>query len=75
MTRDEIFNVFLDKLCREPVYLFYEYEDAVLRSVPNRGWYVKFKGAQEFKAVSGSKLVTDAILVPSEITKEEYDRF
>lgn len=66
------------KLATEPVYLSYYFEDCVLRSEPTQNgpiWYVKFKGAKEFRAKFGSGIVTEAELAPELITKKEYDSY
>jgi hypothetical protein len=63
---------------QKPVYLSYDFEHCVLRSVPTKTgliWYVKFKGEREFNAMKGSGIVTEATLNPVIITKDEYDRF
>lgn len=66
---------FLDKFPKEIVYFKNTFEEAVLKSVPEEGIFVKFAGKEQFKSEKGSALVTDAILEGTEITKEEYNNF
>lgn len=69
------YEVFSKKLTEQPVYFEYPFEEAVLRSIPNAGIFIKFKGKAEFKSKEGSEVVTDAILEHKEITKQQYDNF
>jgi len=72
LTREELY----EKLQREPVYLYNDYEQAVVKldnSLPN--YLVKLKGREEFKAKTGSGVVAEAILDLLEISKEDYDNF
>lgn len=66
---------FLDKFSDGIVYFKNTFEEAVLKSIPGEGIFVKLKGGEEFKAKKGSALVADAILEASEITKEEYNTY
>lgn len=67
--------IFRDKVA----YLYYEFEDAVVRaSVSKDGkadYYVKLKGGIEFKANDKNNLVTESLLAPVLISKEDYDKF
>ena len=51
------------------------YENAVIKSIPETGFYVKFSGEDEFLAKNGSRLVTDGLLEYKEITEKEYNNF
>lgn len=69
------FSEFKERLTSETVYFKYDFEQAVIRSVPGKGFFVKLKGSDEFKAKDGSKLVTDAILEHKEISEDQYYDF
>lgn len=59
----------------QTVYIYDPFEDAGFRFTPGEGWYVQRRGRPEFKAVPGSKLVTEAYLqfTPDrELTAEQY---
>ena len=66
---------FIDKFSEGIVYFRNTHEDAVLKSIPDEGIFVKLRGGEEFKAKPGSALVADATLEGAEITKEEYNNF
>ena len=60
----------------KPVYLKYDFENAVVRFDPETSsFFVKFKGEDEFIANQESSIVTEAILGFNEITKSEYDNY
>lgn len=64
------------KMSTEPVYLSNDFENAVIKSLPDEdGFYVKFKGKKEFKAKKGSGVVAEALAEGVEITAEEYEKF
>lgn len=72
------YEEFKKKLQTGIVYFINTFEDAAIRSYISGDtlvFHVKFKGEQEFKAQSDNKLVTDAILEHTELTREEYDNF
>lgn len=69
------YEKFKEKLTKQPVYFAYDFEDAVIRSEPNKGFWVKFKGEPEFKALPGSGVVAEAIREHKEISKSQYDNF
>jgi hypothetical protein len=67
------YRQFMDKLRNEPIYFINDFEQAAIRSLPTGvDYWVKFKGREEFKAVPGSKLVSEGIREYTEITEEQY---
>lgn len=61
-----------------PVYFKNSIEKAVVKSLPDSNFAVRFSGEPEFIAVTKpqlSKLVTDAILEGNEITAKEYESY
>lgn len=69
----------MEKIDRETVYLYSEFEEVVLRTELVGGEpeiYVKHKDTREFKAVYDSRVVGQALANnPVLISKEEYDNF
>lgn len=60
------------------MYFYYGFEDAVVRSEytgKDVVFYVKFQGEPEFRAEKGSGIVTEALMVPVTISKDDYDNF
>lgn len=64
-----------ERLGEETIYLQNEMEDAVLKMVPGQGWFIKIAGSPEVKAVEGSTVVADTLLMKQEITAKEYKDF
>ncbi len=72
------FEDFKNKLQSEEIFFINTFEDAAVRSVINDNtlaYYVKFRGKDEFLTQHDSRLVTDAILEHTILTKAEYDNF
>lgn len=72
------FEDFKNKLQSEEICFINTFEDAAIRSVINDdelAYYVKFRGKDEFLTQHDSKLVTDAVLEHTTLTREEYDNF
>ena len=72
---ERIYQAFMKKLQTEIVFFMNTYENAVIKSIPETGFYVKFSGEDEFLAKNGSRLVTDGLLEYKEITEKEYNNF
>lgn len=72
-------KLLLEKIDRETVYLYSEFEEVALRTELVGGEpeiYVKHKDTREFKAVYDSRIVGIALSNnPVYITREEYDNF
>jgi hypothetical protein len=72
-------RLLLEKIDREPVYLFSEFEEIAMRTELVGGEpeiYVKHKDTHEFKAVYDSRIVGIALAGnPVIISREEYDNF
>lgn len=72
-------KLLLEKIDREPVYLYSEFEEVALRTELVGGEpeiYVKHKDTREFRAVYDSRIVGIALSNnPVYITREEYDNF
>jgi len=56
------------------VYLFYEYEDCVVKFSGTQK-FVKFRGESEFLAKEGSNVVAQAIMDCMEISEIDYNEF
>lgn len=72
------YDEFLSLVKTEVVYLYYGFENAVLRVEPTDlgvDYFLKFKGEKEFKAERGSGIVAEAQLPPYIITRSDYDNF
>lgn len=68
-------KAFLEKLQAGPIFFKNSFENAVIRSEPGKGIFVKFPGEPEFESSQKSNLVTDAILEHNEISEKEYQAF
>ena len=66
---------FREKLLTKTVFFKNTFEEAVIKSVPGEGFFVKFKGHTEFKAKDRSEVVTEGILEYNEITEKTYNDF
>lgn len=72
---------FNERFYKEPLYLKYEFENAVLRTDPKSDKdkvriFLKFKGKKEFETdTATNKVATEALLERSEITAKEYTAF
>ena len=64
-------------ILKQPVYLFNDYEEAVIRTEPGEEitFYIKFHGGTEFEAKDGSELITDTLLQPLIISEEDYKKY
>ena len=72
------YNDFREKLQTEDIYFINTFENAAVRSVITEDgllYFVKLDGEDEFLTKSDSKLVANAILEHTILTKEEYDNF
>lgn len=69
------FVEFLTKSTSQVIYFKSSLEEAVIKSIPAKGYFAKFKDGEEFETKGGSKMVADAIEQLEEITKEEYENF
>lgn len=56
-------------------YLFYEWEECVVRFGGRDGAYIKFKGEEEFVPHDESNVFFEACRMGEQITKEEYDSY
>lgn len=56
-------------------YLFYAWEDCVVRLGGEDGAYIKFKGEEEFVPHDKSNIFFEACRAGDQITKEEYDNY
>ena len=65
----------LQKMDTEVVYMRYDFEDCLVKFLPNGTRYVKFKGENEFIATRGSKVVADCELGMDVITEKEYNEY
>lgn len=72
------YDVVMERIEREEVFLYDPFEDLMIRSEPNGGWFVKRRGAKEFQLSIPSTLLEDALrsLEHDHInTKEAYEAF
>lgn len=69
----EKYSDFQKRMTTETVYFKNEFENAFIKSVPGKGYFVKMPGTAEFKAENDSELITDAYLEGKEITAAEYN--
>jgi len=67
--------MFLERFSKEVIYLENEFEGVVFKSEPNGNVEQKRKGEKATKTKEGSKLFTEALSEPKEITKEEYLKY
>jgi len=62
-----------------PVYLVHEWEERVLKYVPEKGgpgaWYARPRGGEEYEVLHSTNLVTEALLEWVEITYKEYKKY
>lgn len=69
----------IEKFNQEPHYYYSEFEECVMRSELIEGeivYFIKFRGAREFKAIYSSKLVGNILSgSPEPISEEEYYAF
>lgn len=64
---------FSTKILTQEVFFINDYEDMAFKSVPENGTFMaKIKGEEEFQAHPESQVLTDAILMPQEITAAQY---
>lgn len=75
MSENKAYEAFMQKVYDQTVYFMNSYERAVIKSVPGQGFWVKFNGQKEFKAVAGSSVVIDGLHEHNEITEKLYNSF
>lgn len=71
LSREEFYS----RLQSKTFYLYYEFEDVVLRVQNDGKTFVKFKGQSEFEAKPESGIVTEAFLNPCEISESDYNSY
>jgi hypothetical protein len=63
-----------EKMREMPVYLWYDFEQSLIRTEPHGNTFFKFKGEAEKKVEAPySKLMMETMLHGEEITQEEYE--
>ena len=67
------FNSFLKRATKRVLFFKHPIEQAVFKSTPKDGYFVKLGDNTEYQAEDGSKLVFDALIELEEITAEEYE--
>lgn len=65
---------FIKKLSSETVFFKNEFENAFIKSVPGKGYFVKLPGNVQYPGNPESELINDAILQGVEITRAEYEK-
>lgn len=63
---------FLERFAKETIYLENVFDEVVFKCEPGGVREQKRKGENPTKVKDGSKLFTEALIEPKEITKEEY---
>jgi hypothetical protein len=72
-TRDtQIYEDIMKRIPTEEVYLRYDFENVFVKSIPKKGYWLKFKGEEEFEVPHDHRIVTEALLEYSEISKKKY---
>jgi len=67
---------FYTKLKTEIVYLYHDWDDLVIRILPNeQGNFAKFRKSNEYAISSDANILFEALNMRNEISKEEYDNF
>lgn len=64
-----------NKLNTQEVFLLYAFENCVIRSHPENGYFIKYRNGIEIPAQVGSAVLTDALLEGEEITRKEYSDY
>jgi len=63
-----------DKLTKpDPIYLYNSFDEAFVKIIPGKGFWIKFPGKEEYSVEPGSDIVTVAMAGEKEVTKQQYD--
>lgn len=75
MTAKNDYHNLIEKLHEQTVFLINQFDSIAVKSVPAKGYFIKFKGEKEVFVQKSNSVILDLIVEYREITEEEYNKF